>query len=106
MVPSLTHPAQAASDAPAAKRGAEIFATHGCIFCHGPQLAGTERAPKIVDVRKRLKPDQIVHQIHDGGKGMPAFGEQLKPEEIDDLVAFLRSKHPEKLLSATPTKSQ
>jgi mono/diheme cytochrome c family protein len=102
LLPALLHPAQAASDAP--KRGAEVFATHGCIFCHGPQLAGTERAPKIADVRKRLKPDQIEHQIHDGGKGMPAFGEQLQPEEIADLVAFLRTKHPEKLLPPPAAK--
>ena len=31
-------------------------------------------------------------QIHDGGKGMPPFGEQLSAPEIDDLVAFLRAK--------------
>lgn len=98
------HPAQASSDAP--RRGAEVFATHGCVFCHGAQLAGTERAPRIVDVRKRLKADQIAHQIHDGGKGMPAFGDQLKPEEIEDLVAFLRARHPEKLLPPAIPKPQ
>lgn len=80
--------------------GAEIFSSHGCAFCHGPQLAGTERAPKILDVRKRLNAGQIAKQIHDGGKNMPAFGEQLSPDEINALVAFLRNKHPEKLIAA------
>jgi ubiquinol-cytochrome c reductase cytochrome b subunit len=80
------------------QHGAEIFASHGCAFCHGPQLMGTERAPKLLDARKRLSAGQIAHQIHDGGKNMPAFGEQLAPDEIQALVAFLRSKHPEKLL--------
>ncbi len=34
----------------------------------------------------------MMKQIHDGGKGMPPFGEQLTAPEIDDLIAFLRAK--------------
>jgi mono/diheme cytochrome c family protein len=34
----------------------------------------------------------IAKQIHDGGQAMPAFGDQLTAAQIDDLVAYLRSK--------------
>lgn len=95
----------AAAIAVTPQHGAEIFASHGCAFCHGPQLMGTERAPKLLDARKRLSAEQMAHQIHDGGKNMPAFGEQLAPEEIQALVAFLRNKHPEKLLPRPATSA-
>jgi mono/diheme cytochrome c family protein len=73
-------------------RGAEIFATHGCAFCHGKEGVGGGRGPDLQLVRKRLKPEQISRQIHDGGKGMPPFGDQLTGAEIEDLVAYLRAK--------------
>jgi len=31
-------------------------------------------------------------RIVNGGVNMPAFGAMLKPEEIDDLVAFLQTR--------------
>jgi len=34
----------------------------------------------------------MVAQIHDGGKQMPSFGDELSAKEIEDLVAFLRAK--------------
>jgi ubiquinol-cytochrome c reductase cytochrome b subunit len=40
-----------------------------------------------------LKPDDLVIRIVNGGVNMPAFGATLKPGELDDLVAFLESRH-------------
>jgi mono/diheme cytochrome c family protein len=34
--------------------------------------------------------DQLAKQISDGGDGMPAFKDQLKPEEITGLVRLIR----------------
>jgi mono/diheme cytochrome c family protein len=34
----------------------------------------------------------IASQIRNGGKGMPPFGDQLTSQQVDDLVAYLRTK--------------
>ena len=73
-------------------RGAELFATHGCAYCHGPSGIGGRGGPDLQLVRNRLKKSQISLQIHNGGKGMPAYGDQLSSAQIDDLIAYLRAK--------------
>lgn len=78
----------------ASDRGAEIFATHGCAHCHGDKGVGGGRGPDLQLVRKRLSGTAIAQQIHDGGKGMPSYADQLNDVEVDDLVAFLKAKRP------------
>src|ERR1051325_2544002 len=71
-----------------------------CKSCHGPNGEG---GPVKLDDGTKLKvptfreghalrhPDSdFVKQITKGGDGMPAFGEKLKTEEINDLVKFIR----------------
>jgi mono/diheme cytochrome c family protein len=71
-----------------------------CKLCHG---ANGEGGPVKLDDGTKLKvpslreghalhhPDSdYVKQITKGGDGMPAFGEKLKPEEINDLIRFIR----------------
>jgi mono/diheme cytochrome c family protein len=53
---------------------------------------GGGRGPDLQLVRKRLTAAQMIHQIHDGGKGMPPFGMVLTAPEINDLVTYLRAK--------------
>ncbi len=83
-------PTQAGSSAKA--RGAELFATKGCVHCHGTAGVNGEIGPDLQQVRKRLTAAQIATQIHDGGKGMPPFGDQLTERELADLVTYLRTK--------------
>ena len=74
----------------AAERGAQVFASHGCGYCHenggrsagkGPQLMGTSRDDTF-----------IVFRITNGKPGkMPAFGSALTGEQILDLIAYIRS---------------
>ena len=72
--------------------GAELFATRGCAHCHGEDGTGTEKGPSLRDVRKKLSASQVSDQIVHGGQGMPAFGDSLKADEVEDLVSFLRAK--------------
>jgi mono/diheme cytochrome c family protein len=71
-----------------------------CKLCH---LANGEGGPVKLEDGTKLKvpslreghalkhPDSdFVKQITKGGDGMPAFGEKLKPEEINDMVRFIR----------------
>jgi mono/diheme cytochrome c family protein len=89
---TLVQPQPAAASSDSVHRGAELFATTGCVHCHGPARLGTDRGPNLTRVRKRLKPDAIAAQIHDGGQSMPPFGDQLTQQQIADLVDFLRGK--------------
>jgi mono/diheme cytochrome c family protein len=74
-------------------QGAALFADKGCAHCHGPSgFGGSDSGPDLSRVRKELKPDEIAHQIHDGGKNMPPFGDTLSEDEIKSLVDYLHSK--------------
>jgi mono/diheme cytochrome c family protein len=86
------HPETASAHADKRAEGAELFATRGCAHCHGDTGEGTERAPALLQLRKKLSEQKIQDQIVHGGQGMPAFGESLNAEEVDSLVRFLRAK--------------
>lgn len=85
-------PASAASSKQDELSGAILFRDKGCAFCHGDHLQGTDRAPSLDKIRKKLKADQITAQITKGSVKMPAFGEILAHDQIDQLVAYLRAK--------------
>lgn len=90
---AVLHPARPALAGSSAKdRGAELFHTKGCDHCHGPAGVGGGKGPDLQLVRQRLKRDQILTQIHDGGKSMPDFGDKLTADEINDLASFLLAK--------------
>jgi mono/diheme cytochrome c family protein len=74
------------------KAGAALFHEKGCEHCHGADGQGGQLGPSLSTVGKRLSKAQIEHQIHDGGKAMPSFGEVLQADEINDLVEFLHAK--------------
>jgi mono/diheme cytochrome c family protein len=69
-----------------------LFHEKGCEHCHGPNGSGGDLGPDLSTVGRRLKKEQIEHQIHDGGASMPAFGDVLQPDEIKELVDFLYAK--------------
>jgi len=96
----------AANNTPAAASTPDEFAAarasyeKNCKLCHG---ANGEGGPVKLEDGTKLKvptfraghalrhPDSdFVKQITKGGDGMPAFGEKLKPEEINDLIRFIR----------------
>jgi mono/diheme cytochrome c family protein len=83
--------AQASSKAKR-EQGAALFHQKGCEHCHGVDGIGTERAPALTGVGRILHKPEIARQIHDGGKQMPAFGEALTDDEVQQLVAYLAAK--------------
>lgn len=46
---------------------------------------------------------ELAKQITNGGEGMPAFKDKLKPEQINDLVRFIRTQF--QAGAATPDKA-
>ena len=76
----------------AERRGREAFVARGCGHCHGDHRQGTDRAPELLTARKQFSKDAMTRQITEGGKTMPAFGKDLSPAEISDLVSYVREK--------------
>lgn len=72
--------------------GATLFHERGCEHCHGADGRGGELGPDLSTIGRRWNKQQIEHQIHDGGGGMPAFGDALQQDEIKNLVEFLHAK--------------
>jgi mono/diheme cytochrome c family protein len=74
----------------AAKRGQEVFSSHGCGYCHenggrtagkGPQLMGTSRNDSFITFR-----------IMNGKESkMPSFSGSIDGDQLADLIVYIRS---------------
>jgi mono/diheme cytochrome c family protein len=71
--------------------GQELF-THSCARCHSADGGGSSMAPAIGPGSNAatLQDDQIAAVIEVGPGAMPSFG-RLTPEQIDSLVAYVRT---------------
>ena len=83
----------AASTSDGGADGAAVFA-ESCAGCHGSDGTGG-RGPALADgaVVESL-PDEAdqIEVITDGRGGMPAFGDQLSPEEIEAVTEYTRTQ--------------
>lgn len=86
-----------ASPAPAGgdpANGATVFAMN-CAGCHGQDAAGGSVGPTLVSAELKAQDDDFYRQtILNGraGTAMPAWQGRLSEQEIEDVIAFLRSK--------------
>jgi len=77
--------------------GAALFKTK-CAACHGPDGKGETamgKASKLRDLGSsdvQKQTDAELTTIIDSGKNkMPAYGKSLKPDQVKELVVFVRS---------------
>ena len=96
--------ATAAVSAESIQNGAALFKRH-CVMCHGATGHGDGPAaktlkgklPSLTDKTVMAKmTDAQIHETITAGKktevgNMPALGKRLKPEEITDIVNYLRT---------------
>ena len=73
-------------------QGAVLFHQKGCEFCHSIQGHGGHRGPDLTFVADRLTPREMTIRIVNGAQLMPAFGGILSSQQLDDLVAFLKTR--------------
>lgn len=73
------------------KMGPQLFAHH-CAPCHGKQAHGGIAGPDLTASRYKYGKNRVsvIKTITEGrAGGMPSFGSQLKPEEIEVLSDYL-----------------
>jgi cytochrome c6 len=77
--------------------GAALYKSR-CAACHGADGKGDTAAGKTNKIRDlgtadvQAQSDDELAGIIGNGKGkMPAYGKSLKPEQIKDLVAYIRT---------------
>jgi|SRR5579863_5261876 len=88
---AIAIPSAFASSRSQREHGAQVFNANGCTHCHMMGNTGGNKGPNLSGIGRAATPDAMRKQITEGGKGMPAFGEVLQPNELDDLIAYLRS---------------
>ena len=69
--------------------GAQVFEENGCGSCHILDAAGSSgtTGPNLDELQPSF--DQVVEQVTNGGGGMPAFGDELTEQQIQDVAAFV-----------------
>jgi len=93
----------------AERRGMRLF-SHYCVVCHGDQGAGDGFNAYNLDPPPRdltdaayqdaISDETLKEVVAQGGRGMnksilmPAYGQTLSREQIEDLVAYLRTLAP------------
>jgi ubiquinol-cytochrome c reductase cytochrome c subunit len=82
-------PGAPASDRGDSARGAVLFAAQ-CATCHGPTAFGGDLGPNLVEKPVLLQPSEYHRIVRQGRNRMPGFQSVLKPEQEEDLLAWLR----------------
>jgi mono/diheme cytochrome c family protein len=72
-----------------ATAGEQVFASAGCGACHTFAQAGSSGTvgPNLDDASPSY--ELAVERVTLGQGGMPAFGDQLEPQQIADVAAFV-----------------
>ncbi|HET7102866.1 MAG TPA: cytochrome b N-terminal domain-containing protein [Terracidiphilus sp.] len=73
--------------------GAKVFHDKGCEYCHKMSGYGGLRGPDLSYAGDNLNAAQITTRIFSGAKNMPSYNGNMTPKELQDLLAFLESRH-------------
>jgi ubiquinol-cytochrome c reductase cytochrome b subunit len=90
-------------------QGAVVFQNKNCRNCHALEGVGGRRGPDLTTVGTRLTEGQLIDQVSNGtpgGGNMPAYGKQMRPNEMAALVDFLVSLRPPGQPAARPASAE
>ena len=79
-------PSEPAGDAAA---GEAVFASAGCGGCHALEAAGASGTVGPNLDESKPPADLVVERVTNGMGAMPAFGEQLDEQQIQDVAAYV-----------------
>jgi ubiquinol-cytochrome c reductase cytochrome b subunit len=72
--------------------GSILFQQKACLYCHQIQGQGGIVGPELTHVANRLNENEMIIQIVNGTKNMPAYGSSLTSQELNEIVAFLKTR--------------
>ncbi|MDQ2745026.1 MAG: cytochrome b N-terminal domain-containing protein [Chloroflexota bacterium] len=86
-----------------ARAGAALMHHEACLACHMINGIGGQRGPDLSTVADRITTPQFIWRIARGGGAMPAYGNNISPTQMNELVAFLetRTAHPQQASQAS-----
>lgn len=67
----------------------KLLQDNNCLSCHGTDYQGQGPAPALAGIGDLYSKEELAEVITNGRGGMPAFGEQLSAEEIDQIATWL-----------------
>jgi cytochrome c6 len=70
--------------------GAALYKTK-CAACHGPDGSKNKAGDLASEDAQKKSDDELAGTISAGKSKMPAYGKSLKPDQIKDLVAYIRT---------------
>ena len=72
-----------------AAAGEAIFAENGCGGCHVLEAAGSSGnvGPNLDESQPDV--ELVIDRVTNGAGAMPAFGDQLEPQQIADVAAYV-----------------
>lgn len=89
---SLTKTTVPATDT-LALSGMNLFQQKACLYCHSINNEGGKVGPDLTHIANRLNEQQMIIRIVNGAKNMPAYGGSLSKDELNKLVAFLKTRN-------------
>jgi len=91
----------AATRAPSATRGRQLFTTVGCVHCHGSEGQGSNAGLRLAP--DPLPAEAIATFIRATNTQMPAYSAAvLSDADVADIAAYLRSIKPAKSADQIP----
>lgn len=73
-------------------KGVQLFYSKGCNYCHRINGYGGIDGPNLTTIGNRLSIQELTVRIVNGGKNMPSYGGILTKNELNNIVAFLKSQ--------------
>lgn len=72
--------------------GMILFQQKACLYCHKINDDGGIVGPDLSHVANRMNEQQMIIRIVNGSQDMPAYGGSLSHDELNRLVAFLKTR--------------
>lgn len=76
-----------------ATAGLVLFQEKACLYCHTVNGTGGKVGPDLSHVASRLDEHQLLIRIANGATNMPAYAGSLTKDELNKLVAFLKTRN-------------